>query len=214
MSTSVGLLGKKLGMQHLYDGEGNRIPVTVVEAGPCFVTQVKKAATDGYDAVQIGFDKVAEKSLNKPKRGHFAQAKVEPLRFLREYRVDAESVAAMKPGEQVGLDCFKTDDHVDVTGVSKGKGFAGVMKRHGFSGFPATHGTHEYFRHGGSIGCCFPEHTIKGKKMPGQMGNRRVTVQNLRVVSVKPEENLLYIQGALPGARGGYLVVQKAKKAS
>ena len=211
---SLGLLAKKVGMTQVFDNEGNRIPVTIVQSGGCVVSQIKSEASDGYVAVQVAFDDKPEKAVNRPSHGHFKKANISAKRYLREFRAQSADIAELKLGDEIASDQFKIGDKIDVTGLSRGKGFAGVMKRHNFGGANATHGTHEYFRHGGSIGCAFPQHTNKGRKMPGRMGHKRVTVQNLNVYSVEPEKNLLYIKGAVPGAKGTYLVLRKAVKHS
>jgi large subunit ribosomal protein L3 len=212
----IGLLGKKLGMTQIFGENGNVIPVTVVQAGPCFVVQRKTVETDGYDAIQVGFGEVTKASrVNKPRLGHFNKANVPPKYRLREFRVASEDLGNFEPGNEIGLDVFQPGDFVDVTGVSIGKGYAGVIKRHKFHGAPGGHGTHEFFRHGGSIGQnTTPGRTLKGKKMAGQMGARKVTVQTLKVVEVRGDTNIVMIQGALPGPRNGYLIIKKAAKKS
>jgi len=197
--------------QH-FDAEGNCIPVTVVQAGPCFVTQIKSKETDRYCSVQLGYDPVPERKLTKPQRGHLTRAGATLLRTLREFRMAEEDVAGYSLGQQLDVSMFQPGDFVDISGTSKGRGFAGVLKRHNFSGFRATHGTHEYFRHGGSIGCREPQHTIKGHKMPGHYGGDRVTVQNLLVVQVREKDHLILLKGALPGARNSLLTIRKAVK--
>ncbi len=210
----LGILGKKLGMTQIFHEDGSIVPVTVIQAGPCFVVQKKILEKEGYSAVQLGFDeKKKVNRVNKPLTGHFKKANVPPVSLLREFRVSAEENDANEVGSQISVEMFEIGDFVDVTGTSKGKGFAGVMKRHGFSGAPATHGSHEYFRHGGSIGQNMtPGRTMKGKKMPGHMGNRKVTIQNLKVVEVRSDNNILMIEGAVPGPNNGYVVVKKAVK--
>jgi large subunit ribosomal protein L3 len=207
-----GLLGRKVGMTQVYAEDGRLVPVTVLEVGPCTVIQTKTKATDGYAAVQLGFEPKKEKHTPKPLVGHFKKAGTTPFRVLREFRVeDAES---MKPGQVLTLELFKPGDLVDVTATSKGKGFQGVIKRHHFAGGPATHGS-MFHREPGSIGqSSFPSRVIKGHKHPGHMGAKRVTVQNLKVVEVKPEEHLLLVQGAVPGASGGHVIVQTAIKSA
>jgi large subunit ribosomal protein L3 len=209
---ALGIIGKKVGMTQIYDQDGNSIPVTVVQAGPCFVTGIKTRERDRYTAVQLGYEEVPERKLTLPQRGHLKKAEVKPLRTLREFRVPEESVTDFSLGQQFDVSLFKPGDFVDVTGTSKGKGFTGVMKRHNFSGSKATHGAHEYFRHGGSIGCRFPQHTIKGIRMPGRSGAARVTLQNAQVVQVRDREHLLMIKGGLPGARNSVLMIRKAVK--
>ena len=207
-----GIIGKKVGMTQIFDAEGNCIPVTVVQAGPCFATQIKSQETDRYSAVQLGFDAMPDRKLNKPRKGHLEKSGVSPQRTLREFRVSEEEAAEISLGQQVDVSMFKPGDFIDIRGKSKGRGFTGVMKRHNFHGFRATHGTHEYFRHGGSIGCRTPQHTIKGVKMPGRYGGTRVTTQNLTVVQVHEKDHLLLIKGAVPGARNSLVCISKATK--
>ena len=209
-----GILGRKVGMTQIFSADGNRLPVTIIEAGPCVVVQVKTRERDGYDALQLGFGDIRPKLVSMPRKGHFTAHGVEPTRLLREIRLE-EPLPDAAPGSIVTCEAFDADELVDVIGVSKGKGFTGVMKRHGFKGAKATHGTHEHFRHGGSIGAAAdPSRVFKGTKMPGQMGNARVTVQNLKVVRVVPEKNLLMVRGAVPGPNGGYVMVRKSLKAT
>ncbi|MDE0355794.1 MAG: 50S ribosomal protein L3 [Deltaproteobacteria bacterium] len=208
----TGLIGKKIGMSQLFDDTGNVIPVTVVETGPCVVVQKKDVARDGYNALQLGFGKQKNQRVNRPLRGHMAKAEKGSFRVLREFRVD--DVSGYEVGQELTVtDLVKPGDLVDVTGTSKGRGFAGVMKRWDFGGFSRTHGTHEYFRHGGAIGNrSYPGKVFKGKRMAGHWGNERVSIQNLRVVEVRPEENLLLVKGAVPGANGGVVLVRRAVK--
>jgi large subunit ribosomal protein L3 len=211
---ALGLIGRKLGMTQLYTAAGELVPVTVIQAGPCTVVQAKSVATDGYAAVQVGFGSAKPQRVSKARRAHCVKAGKGVFQILREFRLD-DSAVALAPGDEVSIGVlFKQGDSVDVTGVTKGRGYTGVVKRHGFSGFPASHGTHEYFRHGGSIGNrSFPGRVFKNKRMAGQYGNDRVTTQNLEVVAVRPEEHLLLVRGAVPGARGGVVVVHPAVKA-
>ena len=205
------ILGKKLGMTQVFDQVGNAIPVTLVQAGPCIVLQVKTMEKDGYNAIQLGFDDKKEKRTNKPEMGHLARSGSTPKRHIRETRVDDPE--NYEPGQVITAGRFKNGDFIDITGTSKGKGFAGVMKRHGFSGFKATHGTHESKRGGGSLGpSADPARVFKGKKMPGQMGNENVTVQNLTVVDVREAQNLIAIKGPVPGAKNGLLIINFAMK--
>lgn len=208
----TGLIGKKIGMSQLFDDTGNVIPVTVVETGPCVVVQKKDVANDGYNALQLGFGKQKNQRVNRPLRGHMAKAEKGSFRVLREFRVD--DVSGYEVGQELKVaDLVQPGDRVDVTGTSKGRGFAGVMKRWDFSGFSRTHGTHEYFRHGGSIGNrSYPGKVFKGKKMAGHLGNERVSIQNLQVVGIRPEENLLLVKGAIPGSNGGLVLVRRAVK--
>lgn len=209
-----GILGRKVGMTQIFSADGNRLPVTIIEAGPCVVVQVKTRERDGYDALQLGFGDVRPKLVSMARKGHFTAHGVEPTRLLREIRLE-EPLPDAAPGRIVTCEAFDADELVDIIGVSKGRGFAGVMKRHGFKGAKASHGTHEHFRHGGSIGAAAnPSRVFKGTKMPGQMGNTRVTVQNLKVLRVVPEKNLLIVRGAVPGPNGGYVVVRKSLKAA
>jgi large subunit ribosomal protein L3 len=209
----MGMLGKKVGMTQIFSEDGAVVPVTVVQAGPCTVVQIKSTETSGYSAVQLGFDEGDEKHITKPLRGHLAKAGTARFKLLREIRLSADDMKSYAVGQTISADLFTAGDFVDVTGISKGKGFAGVIKRHHFHGFPGSHGTHEYFRHGGSVGQhTFPGRIFRGLRMPGHLGAVKKTVQNLKVARVIPEKNLLLIRGAVPGANGGYLVIKKAIK--
>jgi large subunit ribosomal protein L3 len=204
-----GILGKKIGMTSLFDDNGEAIPCTVIEAGPCYVTQVKTKEKDGYDAVQLGYDEAKEKNVNKPMHGHFQKAKTKMLRFLREF--NGFSNKKLQEGDQISVSIFSQGDIVDVTGRSKGKGFQGVVKRHHFGGVGmTTHGASDRVRAPGSIGASsYPSRVFKGMKMAGRMGFERVTVKNLRVVKVIPESNILIVRGSVPGAINGYLEIIK-----
>lgn len=205
-----GILGKKLGMTRVFTEDGRWIDVTVLEAGPCTVVQRKTMERDGYDAVQLGFGKSKEARCTKPLSGHFKRAGVDPKKTLKELRVPQES--ELKTGDEITADIFNEGDRVDVSATSKGKGFAGVIKRHGFKGGPGGHGSH-FHRTPGSIGqSADPSKVYKNKKMPGHMGHRRVTVQNLEVVTVDASKNLLLIRGCVPGATGGVVTVCKTVK--
>jgi large subunit ribosomal protein L3 len=206
-----GILGKKVGMTQIYDDKGEIVPVTVIEAGPCFVTQIKTKAQDGYDAVQVGFDETKPARLTKPERGHLQKADAPNLRHLREFELeDGESVEL---GQRLDASVFAAGDIVDVTGTSKGKGFAGHIKRHHFHRQRATHGQSDRERAPGSIGAgTTPGRTFKGMRMAGRMGTDRVTVQNLKVVLVDPERNMLAIKGAVPGAKNGLVMIRQAVK--
>jgi large subunit ribosomal protein L3 len=205
----IGIIGRKLGMTRIFGERGKAIPVTVIEAGPCYVTQVKTEDTDGYNAVQLGFDETKEKRVTKPVLGHLKKAGVKPLRVLREFR-DFELEGELQLGQEIRVDIFKEGDKVSVTGFTKGRGFAGVVKRHGFGGGPKTHGQSDRWRAPGSIGqSSFPSRVLKGLRMAGRMGNTRVTVKNLEVVKVDPENNLLVIKGAIPGAIKGIVTIRK-----
>lgn len=208
-----GLLGKKLGMTQIFDDRGEVIPVTVIEAGPCYVTQKKTLEHDGYTAVQLGFEETKPGRANKPERGHLGKNNLPSLRYLRELRVDDHS--DLNEGQRIDASIFEVGDLVDVVGTSKGKGFAGVVKRHGFSGGPKTHGQSDRWRAPGAISAgTTPGRVFKGLRMAGRMGNERVTVQNLEVALVDPERNLLAVKGAVPGARNGLLIIREARKTS
>jgi len=210
-----GILGKKLGMTSIFDEWGQMIPVTVIEAGPIVVMQVKTPEKDGYAALQVGFGEKKLQRAKKPEVGHARKAEAGPKQVIKEVRISPEDVENYSAGQTLGLADmpFGKGDQVDIIGKSIGKGFAGVMKRHNFSGARASHGTHEYKRHAGSIGqSAAPSRVFKGKKMAGQLGNQRVTVQNLKIVDVRPEENLILIRGAVPGHSNGILKIRSAKK--
>lgn len=206
-----GILGYKRGMTRIYNAEGRAVPVTVVEAGPCRVTQVKRAATDGYDAVQIGFGEVKAARLAKAERGHLAATGGEPLRHLRELR--ASEAPGLEPGAILDVSLFAPGDRVHVTGTSRGLGFAGTIKRHHFGRQRKTHGQTDRERAPGSVGAgTTPGRTFKGKRMAGRMGGERTTVRNLVVVAVDPERHLLALRGAVPGNRGGLLLIRAAER--
>jgi large subunit ribosomal protein L3 len=204
-----GILGKKIGMTSVFSADGKNIPCTVLEAGPCVVTQVKTLATDGYEAIQLGFQEKKEKHTNKAEAGHFAKAGVAPQRHLVEFKGFGEE---FKAGDVItAQNLFTEEDFVDVVGTSKGKGFQGVVKRHGFSGVgEATHGQHNRLRAPGSLGASsWPSRVFKGKRMAGQTGNARITVQNLQVIKLIPEHNLVLIKGSVPGAKGSIVIIEK-----
>ena len=206
------LIGKKIGMTQIFDEKGKVVPVTVVEAGPCVVSQLKTVETDGYNAVQMGFGDIKPKHVTKPLQGHFKKADVAPKRILKEFRFD--DCSAFELGQIIKADVFETGDKVDVTGKSKGKGYAGVIKRWNFARLKESHGTGPNARHGGSMGACSsPSRVWKGKKMAGHLGAEKVTVQNLAVVKIDAEDNLIAIKGAIPGANGGYVVIKDSVKA-
>jgi len=209
--TIGGLLGKKIGMTQVFADDGTLVPVTVIQAGPCQVMQVKTRDRDGYDAVQFGFEDRKRKRATKPESGHARAANTEPKRFIREVPILGED--RPKLGQTVTVEIFKDVETVDVIGTSKGKGFQGAMKRHGFHGQPASHGASKIHRAPGSIGgATDPARVFKGTRMAGHMGNRRCTVKNLKVVSVDPERHVLLVRGAVPGPNGGYLIVRPAKR--
>lgn len=210
----MGLIGKKKGMTQIFEN-GARIPVTVIELGPNVVIQKKtKDGKDGYDAIQLGFDEKAHRKVNKPMKGHFERADVKPTWVLRELRCTEDKIGEFEVGQELKCDVFQEGEIVDVTGTSKGKGFQGVVRRHNMKGAKqATHGTHEQFRHVGSIGCrTTPGEVHKGKRLPGQMGGDRVTTQNVQIVKVDPENHRVLIRGSVPGARNSYVVVRQSVK--
>ena len=203
-----GLIGKKIGMTQIFNDGGQAIPVTVVEGGPCVVTQVKTHASDGYDAIQVGYGERKNKHSNKALNGHFEKAKTDVKRVLAEFVPVPDY--EYKTGQEFGVSLFKEGEYVDVSGTTKGKGFSGVMKRHGFKGGPKTHGQREHPRSAGSIGqASDPSRVFKGMKMAGQYGNKRMTVRNLEVVSVDSEKNQILLKGAVPGAKNGIIFITK-----
>ncbi len=208
----VGLLGRKVGMTQIYEADGTVVPVTVLECGPCTVLQVRTAERDGYHAFQLGFADKKRKSASQAERGHAKKVDAEPKKYVREFRQDAPAEGVAE-GQTMTVEVFNAITRVDVIGTSKGRGFTGVMKRHGFKGLRATHGVKRMHRHPGSSGpSADPAHTRKGIKKPGQFGNARNTVRNLKVVRVDPTNNLLLIKGAVPGPNGGYLTVRQTNK--
>lgn len=207
------LLGKKIGMTQVFQDDGKVVPVTLIEAGPVTVTQVRTKEKDGYEAVQVGYGKA--KKLKKPQSGHLKE--LGELKHLKEFRLTADELASLqanKRGETVDVGVFNVGDVIKVSGISKGKGFQGVVKRHGFHGMPASHGHHHVLRHGGSIGQRFPQHTLKGMRMAGRMGGVRVTTRGLKVAAVDKEKNLLAVKGAIPGRRGTLLEILRIKLTS
>ncbi len=205
-----GIVGEKLGMTQIFV-ETRAVPVTVLRAGPCVVTQVRTTERDGYDAVQLGYGTVRPRDVSKPTQGHFDKAGAEPARYVVELRTD--DAGTYETGQQVTVDTFEVGDKVDVVGVSKGKGFSGVMKRHGFHGLGGGHGVHKKHRSPGAIGACAtPSRVFKGMRMAGQFGNQRTTVLNLEVVQADPERGLLLVKGAVPGPNGGLVMVRSAVK--
>ncbi|UCE00048.1 MAG: 50S ribosomal protein L3 [Chloroflexota bacterium] len=206
-----GLIGKKIGMTQIFDENGRAIPVTLIEAGPCYVTQIRTPETDGYNAVQLGFQEVKPKRLTGGQLGHLKNNELPPLRFLREFRVKDPQV---NEGDMLAVgDVFSVGEQVDVVGTSKGKGFQGTVKRHGFAGGPKTHGQSDRLRAPGSIGSTTtPGRVFKGKKMPGRMGFDRVTIHNLRVEYIDSDRNLLGVRGAIPGPKGGIVMIKEARK--
>ena len=210
MAEFKGIVGEKLGMTQIFV-ETRAVPVTVIKAGPCVVTQIRTEANDGYDAVQLAYGTMRPKDVTKPTQGHFDKAGVEPQRHLVELRTD--DAGTYEPGQQLTAELFTAGEKVDVVGVSKGKGFSGVMKRHGFAGLRSSHGVHKKHRSPGAIGACAtPSRVFKGMRMAGHAGNQRTTVLNLEVVQADPERGLLLVKGAVPGPNGGLLMVRSATK--
>ena len=206
-----GIIGKKIGMTQIFDEKGTVIPVTVIEAGPCVVAQVKNTETDGYNAVQLGFGAVKANKVNKPEAGHFAKAKLTAMKHLREFRLD--DISNVKVGDEIKADVFAEGDKVDIQGTTKGKGFQGVIKRHGQSRGPMGHGS-MYHRRPGSMGSTStPGRVFKGKKLPGHMGMQTVTIQNLDVVKVDMDKNVILVKGSVPGAKGAILKIKSSVKA-
>lgn len=208
-----GMIGKKVGMTQVFDERGTVIPVTVIQAGPCYVTQVRNVERDGYLAVQLGYGETKPKRLTKGQLGHLQRSDLPALRHLREFRVAERDDLAVEEGQEIKVDVFECGDLVDVIGTSKGRGHAGTIKRHGFARGPKTHGQSDRMRSPGSIGmCATPGRTLKGKKMAGRMGNDRVTVQNLPLVVVDAENDLLAVKGSVPGAKGSIVMIRPATK--
>jgi large subunit ribosomal protein L3 len=206
---SRGILGKKLGMTGVFTSQGRYVPATVIEAGPCVVTQIKTRETDGYDALQVGFGGKKASRVNKPMQGHFKKSGDQCFRFVKEFSV--ENPAEYNVGQQLTVEMFKVGERVDVVGTSKGRGFSGVIKRHGFHRGPMTHGSRN-IRRPGSVGCsAWPARIIKGKKMPGQYGNDRMTIRNLEIIDIRSDDNLILLKGAVPGSDSGLVSVNKLK---
>ena len=206
-----GLIGRKIGMTQIFDDNGAAVPVTLLEAGPCFVSQVKTVATDGYNAVQLAFGEVKPKRVSKAHLGHLEKNNLPPMRVLREFRI--KNVEEIKAGDVLNASVFEAGEHVDVIGISKGKGFAGAVKRHGFRGGPRTHGQSDRMRApGSSSATTTPGRVFKGKRGPGRMGNESVTSSNIRVVVVDPERTLIAVSGSVPGPKGGTVVIKEARK--
>ena len=204
----IGLIGKKIGMTQIFNEEGKVIPVTILKVGPCKVIQRKSKEKEGYDSIQLGFEPLEEKKANKAKLGHYKKHNSSPFRYIKEFRLKV--YRDIEEGEEFDVSMFVPNELLKITGISKGKGFAGVMKRHNFHGFEASHGVHESFRGGGSIGqCATPSRVMKGKKMAGHMGSEKVTVTNIRVVNIDKENNLLLVKGAVPGHRNSVVYLSK-----
>ncbi len=204
------ILARKIGMTQIYDEQGRVVPVTVLEAGPCRVVQVKSSDRDGYSSIQLGFINKKEQRVNRPLKGHFKKAEVKPLRYLREFRVDDPD--GFNPGQEIKADCFSIGDYVDVSATARGKGFAGSIKKMGFSRGPKTHGSH-YHRGPGSLGSVDAARVFKGRRLPGRMGGWRRTVQRLYVVDADADKNLLLVKGSVPGPRGGLVEIKESVKA-
>lgn len=204
-----GILGKKIGMTQVFDESGQVVPVTVIQAGPCIVVQKKSAASDGYNALQVGFEPAKEKRVNKPLQGHFSKVGVTPYRYLRELRL--EDIQDYQVGQEIKADVFNSGEKVDVTGISKGKGFAGGIKRHGFRRGQMKHGS-KYHRRPGALAAKGPARVFKGRRLPGHMGAERVTVMGLEVIKNDPERNLLLVKGSVPGPRRGLLLIKNSVK--
>lgn len=208
-----GMIGKKVGMTQVFDEQGTVIPVTVIQAGPCYVTQVRNKERDGYISVQLGYGETKPKNLTRGQLGHLKKADLPALRHLREFRLPDSAEVTVEEGQEIKVDVFARGELVDVVGVSKGRGYAGTIKRHGFARGPKTHGQSDRMRSPGSIGmCATPGRTLKGKRMAGRMGNDRVTVQNLPLVVVDAEKNLLAVKGSVPGAKGSIVMIKPAIK--
>ncbi len=207
-----GLIGKKIGMTQVFDEDGNVTPVTVIQAGPCHVTQIRNADRDGYTAIQLGYGETKEKRLTKGQLGHLKRNNLPALRHLREFRVRNGDLD-VEEGQELTVNVFEVGEYVDVIGTSKGRGHAGTIKRHGFARGPKTHGQSDRMRSPGSVGmCATPGRTLKGQRMAGRMGNARVTIQNLQVMHVDPERNLIAVKGSVPGAKGGIVLIRAAVK--
>lgn len=208
MAKTLGLLGRKVGMTRIFKDDGTICPVTVIEAGPCAVMQIKTTDKEGYNALQLGYDNVPERKVNKPMKGHMAKAGDALYRHLKEFPIEA--IEGYELGQEITVDIFAAGEKVKVTGTSKGKGFQGVMKRHNFAGSRASHGAEKVHRVPGSVGnATYPGRVWKGKKMPGQMGNERVTLSNVEIVDVRPEDNVLVVKGQVPGPNNGLLMIRK-----
>ena len=213
MNTQCGLLGKKIGMTQVFNGDGTRISVTAVELGPCVVVQKRTIEKDGYVALQLGFQAKKESRVNRPELGHFKKAGVTPQQTISEFRVSKDVADNYKIGQEIKIDLFSNGQKIDVKGTSKGKGFAGVMKSYGFRGGKATHGVHEVYRHGGALGMCMtPGRVLKGKKMAGQHSNKTVTIQSLKIVRLFAKDNIVFIKGSIPGSRNSFVKITPAFK--
>jgi large subunit ribosomal protein L3 len=204
-----GILGEKVGMTKVFTDKGESVPVTVIIAGPCRVIQKKDTEKDGYNAIQLGFKSIKKNKALKPIIGHYSKSKIDPLKYLREFKINDSKKYTL--GQEIKVDIFKQGEKVTIIGISKGKGFAGAIKRHNFSGGPKTHGQKEYYRSVGSIGATDAARVFKGQKLPGHMGTDRVNIKNLEVVKIDTEQNLLLVKGSVPGAKGEMLIINKGK---
>jgi len=204
-----GILGEKVGMTKVFTDKGESVPVTVIIAGPCRVIQKKDTEKDGYNAIQLGFKSIKKNKALKPIIGHYSKSKMDPLKYLREFKINDSKKYTL--GQEIKVDIFKQGEKVTIIGISKGKGFAGAIKRHNFSGGPKTHGQKEYYRSVGSIGATDAARVFKGQKLPGHMGTDRVNIKNLEVVKIDTERNLLLVKGSVPGAKGEMLIINKGK---
>jgi large subunit ribosomal protein L3 len=215
MSALCGLVGKKLGMTQVFNPDGSLIGVTALEVGPCVVVQKRTMEKDGYTALQLGFDEKPERKANRPEMGHFNKAQTTPKRVLKEFRVSGDVLDQFEVGQSIGVDALAPGQMIDMTGLSIGKGFTGVMKRYGFRGGKASHGVHEVYRHGGSLGQNMtPGRVMKGKKMAGHQGNKRITVQNVEVMRVFTDDNLVFVKGPIPGGKNSIVSIRPAVKKS
>jgi len=209
----IHLLGNKIGMTQIFDENGTVVPVTVLKVGPCYVVDKRTEEKNGYSAVVLAFEDIKESRARKSELGLYKKANIIPKKQLKESRVSKEELEKFEIGQEVSIDLFKKGDLIDVSGTSKGRGFTGVMKRHGMAGAKSSHGTHEYFRHGGSIGAsAYPSHVFKGMKMPGRYGASRITIQHLLIADVKPDKNLLLVRGAVPGPNRGDIEIAHSVK--
>ena len=209
----VQMIGTKVGMTQIFDETGKVIPVTVLKVGPCYVIRKKTIEKDGYSAIVLGYGDIKEKKVRKSEEGLFKLANVSPKRILKESKVIPEELDKFEVGQELKVDIFKKGEYVDITGMSKGRGFTGVIKRHGMSGAKDSHGTHEYFRHGGSIGSsAYPSHVFKGIKMAGHYGASKITVQNLKIIDVREDKGIVIVKGAVPGPNKGYIFISHAVK--
>ncbi|MBN2145478.1 MAG: 50S ribosomal protein L3 [Candidatus Aureabacteria bacterium] len=208
----LGLIGRKIGMTQLFNENGNHVPLTVIQAGPCVVIQKKTTKSDRYNAIQLGFEEKKEKLTSKPLTGHFSKAGLKPKKILMEMRLNDQDIEKYNVGDSITIEKLEGCKFVDVTGTTKGRGFTGVAKRHGFQTPKKSHGTHDAFRHGGSLGSRFPQRVVPGRKMAGHYGNERVTIQNLQVHSIRKDDHLILVEGAVPGPNNSIVIIKPALK--